>query len=148
MFDDFFNDDTDERQTSDIMEYYHSQVSYFDVMNTCLVLGMITGCLKNDDYEEADIIARMYLGKAEHQCFKEWEAFDNTQTAHERAEYDTDTHAYAVRQLLNVIAYNLQGDDPKIDICVTLCDSFYAELLDSLDEPKIKHVVPNGCEEY
>ena len=123
----------DESQPSKIMEYYQVNVEGFSLEDTCLVIGMIVGCLKNDNYEEADLIARAYLGLAE---FQKWEDYKHRQDTESGPmhEYPADSHAYAVCQLLNVVLVNLKGDDPKVIEATTVCESFFAELLEEEEQ--------------
>lgn len=148
QFEEFCNED-EYTPTSDVIEFYYAQVSECTLMDTCMVLGIITGCLKDDDYEEADQVARLYMKFAQKRKNADWENKQFTDSG-PKDEYPTNSHAFTMCEMLNVLLSNLKGDAPDIELCIILCDSMYAECLEieSLGEPVFEHIVPDDCEEY
>ena len=148
QFEEFCNED-EYTPTSDVIEFYYAQVSECTLMDTCMVLGIITGCLKEDNYEEADQVARLYLKFAEKRNHTDWVNRQSTNSG-PMDEYPSSSHAYTMCQMLKILISDLKGDAPEIEACIAHCDSMYAECLEieSLGEPVFEHIVPDGCEEY
>ena len=123
----------EEVQMTDIIKYYHSHVDVFSLENTRLVVGMIIGCLKNDNSVEADLIARTYLKLAEYQKLEDLKHRDDTDSG-PMNEYPFNSHAYAVCKLLNIVLVNLKGDYPRVIKSATICSVFFAELLEEEEQ--------------
>ena len=139
MFLEFAKDVSDEQTvTSNVITYYYDMLNEYSQQNTCGVMGMITGCIQTDNYEEALQIINLYQQQVSKAQVNRWSTYEEIfDEQGEVKTYVPEPTTAATARILRVMTEQLYGDEPELDACVALATSFYTELLEMEQQGKL-----------